>query len=227
MSVLKSVLGVTGVVGLAAAAFVKRDLFKKKDEQPHPLVAEFQADIKEQLALQAERQKAAEERKEAVAEADDSAGVRDEVVEIVADKETPSTVKAVEAHIRASTETYTGEERDEIAKRLESVIDAEQEPRAAKAWASFMKRICENKGIVDAESDEALIAMQPRLRRGYTPVRVGDDKAVGIVHVTREGLNALFPIDGVSFRVVSNNQRFAGMDVVNLAAAELFMGGRY
>ena len=93
-------------------------------------------------------------------------------------------------------------------------------------WDHFLTRLAP-KGCLVVTDEHHLISKKSELARGYGVVRLTLTGEAGIVHVTKNGLNALFPTADGQFRAVSNNNRFDGKTLVQVDQAKGFLNGRY
>lgn len=93
-------------------------------------------------------------------------------------------------------------------------------------WDHFLTRLAP-KGCLVVTDEHHLISKKSELARGYGVVRLTLTGEAGIVHVTKNGLNALFPTADGQFRAVSNNNRFDGKTLVQVEQAKGFLNGRY
>jgi hypothetical protein len=143
---------------------------------------------------------------------DDTAARKGVTVTVIDDSQIPADVGSTNAEViiagPRSTELYA----------------AAQE---AMFWDNFIEKLAQRK-VLDFHSALSLIEHQATLGKGYSAVNCKEvSEHMGIVHVTKAGLNALFPLDDGTYRVVSNNKRFNGEAFVSVAAAKGFLNGRY
>lgn len=138
------------------------------------------------------------------------------LVQVVSD-DVQAPVQPIEA------EVVITEPRDSVKHAVAQEV-LEQDEQVV-FWDNFVDRI-KVRGELVIASDEELINMKD-IGKGYHLVRLTDSNEVGIMHVTKKAINALFPQGEGSFRVVGNNKRFDGKDYVDAAKAKGFLNGRY
>jgi hypothetical protein len=156
-----------------------------------------------------------------------------------------ATVKAVEVHHRAvvkevevvaedvvlseAAREFLG---DVLADALEAPVVLEVphvEAVDLRFWDNFFARISAKNDLMDVADDAHLLSMKESFNKGYYPIREMGTAVCGIVHVTKNSMNALYLVDreqGV-FRTVSCNNRFNSASEAGSFEAKAFLNGRY
>jgi len=92
-------------------------------------------------------------------------------------------------------------------------------------WDNFVERIKVRGQVVVATEQELL--NKKDTGKGYHLVTLTETQEVGIMHVTKKAVNALFPQGNGTFRVVGSTKRFEDKPYVDAAKAKGFLNGRY
>lgn len=97
-------------------------------------------------------------------------------------------------------------------------------------WDNFYSRISSKNNVLDFQDDaDHLFSIKDRYSKGYHPIRKMGLEIDGIVHVTKNSMNALWLVDreaGV-FQTVTQTNRFNGATEVGVLEAKAFLNGRY
>lgn len=96
-------------------------------------------------------------------------------------------------------------------------------------WENFYRRIRDNRETATFDSDEELLASKGAYTKGYYPICEASTLHPGIVHVTKNDINAVYLVDpykGV-WRTVSATKRFGGAETIGAEQAKGFLNGRY
>lgn len=96
-------------------------------------------------------------------------------------------------------------------------------------WDAFFNRICQTRDTVAYEDDEQLLHSKGNYTKGYFPILDAQTIQQGIVHVTKNDINAIYLVDAYKgvWRAVSATGRFAGGKVLDAEMAKNFLNGRY
>lgn len=155
-------------------------------------------------------------------------------VEVIADDHpTDNTPVAAEVIIATG---LTQEAReflgDELSDQLEAPIDLEvQEFEKAdlRFWDNFFARITSKSHVLDMLDDAHIFSIKERYSKGYHPIREMGTEIYGVLHVTKNSMNALYLMDRESgtFRTVTQTKRFNEATEVGVLEAKAFLNGRY
>lgn len=121
---------------------------------------------------------------------------------------------------------------DELSDALEAPIDLEvQEFEKAdlRFWDNFFSRIAQKSHILDMVDDAGVLACKDKITKGYHPIKEMGCEVYGIVHVTKNSVNALWLVDreAGTFRTVTATKRFSEETEVGVLEAKAFLNGRY
>lgn len=96
-------------------------------------------------------------------------------------------------------------------------------------WDNFFARIAQKSHILDQLDDAHLLSLKDKYSKGYHPIREMGTDVYGIVHVTKNSMNALYLTDRESgtFRTVTQTKRFNEATEVGVLEAKAFLNGRY
>jgi hypothetical protein len=96
-------------------------------------------------------------------------------------------------------------------------------------WDNFFARITQKSHVLDMLDDAHLLGLKDKYSKGYHPIREMGTDVYGIVHVTKNSMNALYLTDRESgtFRTVTATKRFNEADEVGVLEAKAFLNGRY
>jgi hypothetical protein len=96
-------------------------------------------------------------------------------------------------------------------------------------WDNFFARIAQKSHVLDMLDDAHLLGLKDKYSKGYHPIREMGTDVYGIVHVTKNSMNALYLTDRESgtFRTVTATKRFNEADEVGVLEAKAFLNGRY
>lgn len=116
--------------------------------------------------------------------------------------------------------------------QLEAPIELdvqEFEKADLRFWDNFFARIAQKSHILDQLDDAHLLSLKDKYSKGYHPIREMGTEVYGIVHVTKNSMNALYLTDRESgtFRTVTQTKRFNEATEVGVLEAKAFLNGRY
>jgi hypothetical protein len=120
--------------------------------------------------------------------------------------------------------TYT----DQLEAPLELEVQ-EFEKADLRFWDNFFARIAQKSHILDQLDDAHLLSLKDKYSKGYHPIREMGTEVYGIVHVTKNSMNALYLTDreAGTFRTVTQTKRFNEATEVGVLEAKAFLNGRY
>lgn len=96
-------------------------------------------------------------------------------------------------------------------------------------WDNFFARISAKSNTLDMLDDAHLFSLKDKYSKGYHPIREMGTEVYGIVHVTKNSMNALYLTDRETgaFRTVTQTKRFNEATEVGVLEAKAFLNGRY
>lgn len=130
----------------------------------------------------------------------------------------------------ALTAELLGDVRHLAALEEPLELDVQEFEKAdLRFWDNFFARMAQKSHILDMVNDAEVLACKSKITKGYHPIKEMGCEVYGIVHVTKNSVNALWLVDreAGTFRTVTATKRFNEETEVGVLEAKAFLNGRY